>query len=201
MLLRSVSASLWCITLYPWRSLTTAPFSAAAMQTGRKRKSSALVPNVQQAAGAQGATHTESLHRKLRSYPASLAAAAVDEEELGSAPAAVADGAPAVVATPVQKAMRKARLQEPAVVKDQADSAPAVATPKQRAKRKAKPAQQLVPLPQPLLAVAPPVLAEVLPAWTRERLSAAAEHLRRVDSSAHAGCRCLLMSILWVSVL
>lgn len=200
MLLRSVSASLWCIALYPWRSLTTAPYSAAAMQTGRKRKSSALVPNVQQA-GAQGATHTESLHRKLRSYSASLAAAAVGEEQPGSASAAVADGAPAVVATPVQKAKRNAKAQAPAIVKEQADSAPAAATPKQRAKHKAKPAQQLVPLPQPLLAVAPPVLAEVLPAWTRERLSAAAEHLRRVDSSAHAGCRCLLTSILWVSVL
>ena len=201
MLLRSVSASLWCIALHPWRTLTTAPFPAAAMQTGRKRSSSVLVPNVQQAVGAQGTTQTESLHRKLRSYSASPVAAAVDEEQPGSAPAAEADGAPAVVATPVQRAKRKAKLQAPAVVKEQADSAPAAATPKQRAKRKAKPVQQPVPLPQPLLAIAPPVLAEVLPAWTRERLSAAAEHLRRVDSSAHAGCRCLLASALWVSVL
>lgn len=147
-------------------SVANTPFPAAAMQTGRKRKSSALLPNMPQAVGAQGPAEPQTLHRRLRSHSASLVAAVVEEQP---------DSAPAAVATP-KRAKRKAK-SEPAA-----------------------PAQQPVPLPQPLLAVGRPVLVEVLPTWTRERLSAAAEHLRRVDSSAHAGCCCVLDRLVFTHI-
>lgn len=133
---------------------------AAAMQAGRKRKVCALLP-------------------------------------LGAVAQPPVDSAAVGALQPARRRLRS-RASAPAVEPEQpaaeqpssgAASAVAVATPPAKARRRratGAPAASLAPTP--VLAVAVQPTAVPLPAWTRERLADAAEHLRRVDSSARCCC-------------
>ncbi|KAK9832826.1 hypothetical protein WJX81_004760 [Elliptochloris bilobata] len=92
---------------------------------------------------------------------------------------------------PERRKLRSPASAEAATAEQPASSAPAALCtppPKARMRRRAAaapaaPTAQLVPLSSRVLSVTvAPAAAVPLPAWTCERLAAAAEHLRRVDS-------------------
>ena len=118
--------------------------------------------------------------------PSAVAQPAVDSAAVGAVQPTrrrlrSRDSAPAVEA-------EQPAAEQPAI---EAPSAVAVATPPAKARRRratGAPAASLAPLPTPVLAVEVQPAAVPLPAWTRKRLADAAEHLRRVDSSARCCC-------------
>ena len=129
----------------------------ATMQAGRKRKVCALLPPGAVAQPAVDLAAVGALQPSRRRLRSRASAPAVEPEPAAEQPASEAAAAVAV-ATPPAKARRR-RATGP-------------------------PAASLAPLPTPVLAVAVQPATAPLPAWTRERLADAAQHLRRVDSSA-----------------